>query len=109
VCGRCRGEHLGGARRSLCAAGDATRGSLVDDHGGFAAAGFLAELDCDFAEPGVARVAARSYERIVGHRAWGSAGTDDSQLYESAGAVAPAAAILGAHGIQAGVTDAGVD
>ena len=28
---------------------------MVDDHGGFAAAGFFAELDCDFAESGVAR------------------------------------------------------
>ena len=108
VCRRRGRQHFGGARRSLRAAGDAAGDSLVDDHGGFAAAGFFAERDCDLAESGVARIAARSDEWIVGHRARRSAGADDSQLYESAGAVAAGAAVCGADGIQAGGADAGM-
>ncbi len=65
--GDLEGEYFGGARRSLCAAGNAAGDSLVDDHGRFAAAGFFVECDCDFAESGFARVAARSYEWTFGH------------------------------------------
>ncbi len=58
-------QYFRGARRSLRAAWDAPGDPLVDDHGGFAAEGFFAELDCDFVESRVARIVAGSHERVV--------------------------------------------
>src|SRR5579884_573073 len=56
--------------------------------------------DCDFAESGIARTAARSHERPLRYRARRSAGADDSQLHQSTRTPASGVALCRAHGLQ---------